>query len=139
MSTTRNTWQKQAVRDALHATGGFVSAQALHQRLVSTGQDLSLATVYRALASLVDSEQADTLLSAGEVHYRACSSGHHHHHLVCRTCGTTVELEAAEVETWAHKVAEKHGFADPSHHVEVFGTCGACAGSIGKSAETRVR
>jgi len=31
------------------------------------------------------------------------------------------------VERWAAKIAAEHGFADVQHHLEVFGTCGACS------------
>lgn len=128
MTTSRNTWQKQAVRDALQNTPGFVSAQALHRRLVDAGHELSLATVYRSLSTLAESGDADTLLSpAGEALYRACSSASHHHHLVCRACGVTVEVEANAVETWAHAVAAQHGFRDAAHNVDVFGTCANCS------------
>ena len=36
----RNTWQREAVRDALERTDGFVSAQALHASLRGTGSEL---------------------------------------------------------------------------------------------------
>ena len=57
--------------------------------------------------------------------YRHCSASHHHH-LVCRSCGTTVEIQADEVETWATKVAKSHDFSDIRHTVEIFGTCADC-------------
>ena len=54
MTAKRNTWQREAVRAALAEAGGFVSAQALHQRLSTTGRAMGLATVYRALTDLAD-------------------------------------------------------------------------------------
>jgi Fur family ferric uptake transcriptional regulator len=48
----RNTWQREAVREALGSSEGFVSAQALHSNLKNTGSPIGLATVYRALADL---------------------------------------------------------------------------------------
>ena len=51
-----------------------------------------------------------------------------HHHLVCRECGKTVEVEGPAVELWAHKVSTEHGFSDVQHTLEIFGTCGSCAG-----------
>jgi Fur family ferric uptake transcriptional regulator len=46
---------------------------------------------------------------------------------VCRSCGRTVEIEGPEVERWAAKVAERHGFVEVTHTVEIFGTCADCA------------
>lgn len=122
----RNTWQREAVREALGSNVGFVSAQRLHSGLHQSGSPIGLATVYRALADLAVEGEADSLQSDGESLYRACTPGQHHHHLICRVCGLTVEIEAREVETWAHTVAAENGFTDASHIVDVFGVCAAC-------------
>jgi len=128
----RNTWQRDAVRQALNATAGFVSAQQLHAQLHGEGSTIGLATVYRALATLADENLADCLQSPdGEQLYRSCAHAGHHHHLICRHCGTTVELEAETVEQWTHSVARAHGFSQVSHVVDMFGTCASCAAQRG--------
>jgi Fur family transcriptional regulator, ferric uptake regulator len=123
----RNTWQREAVREALGDTAGFVSAQSLHQAMREHGSEVGLATVYRALASLATEGEADSLQQEGESLYRACTPGRHHHHLICRRCGTTVEIEADPVEQWAREVAAANGFTQPEHVVDVFGYCPECA------------
>lgn len=126
MTTKRTTWQRGAVRDALGETEGFVSAQSLHAALRGAGSTIGLATVYRALADLAETGEADQLQQDGESLYRACTPGEHHHHLICRSCGRTVEIQADAVEAWARSVAQAHGFTSPSHVVDVFGTCPEC-------------
>jgi Fur family ferric uptake transcriptional regulator len=122
----RNTWQKDAVRHALTEAIGFVSAQQLHMVLRNHGSTIGLATVYRALSDLAEQGEADSLQSKeGEVLYRACTSDHHHH-LICRNCGLTVEIEAHRVESWADEVAKEHGFASPTHTIDIFGLCRNC-------------
>ncbi|TXN29242.1 Fur family transcriptional regulator [Lacisediminihabitans profunda] len=124
----RNTWQREAVRQALGDNEGFVSAQSLHSSLRVAGSPIGLATVYRALADLAVEGEADSLQSIdGESLYRACTPGQHHHHLICRNCGLTVEIEADAVERWAKSVAAEHGFTQPNHVVDVFGLCAACS------------
>ena len=123
----RNTWQREAVREALGTSEGFVSAQVLHTRLRHSGSPIGLATVYRALADLSLEGDADTLQQEGESVYRACTPGNHHHHLICRNCGLTVEIEATEVEDWARRIAGEHGFTQPNHIVDVFGYCAECS------------
>ena len=126
MTLKRNTWQKDAVKHALGEATGFVSAQELHLVLRNHGSTIGLATVYRALADLATSGEADSLQSQeGELLYRACTT-EHHHHLICKNCGKTVEIEAQDVEKWAEKVAKQHGFREPSHTVEIFGLCSDC-------------
>ena len=123
----RNTWQREAVREALGGSEGFVSAQSLHASLKGSGSTVGLATVYRALADLATEGEADSLQQDGESLYRACTPGTHHHHLICRSCGTTVEIAADEVEEWAQQVAARHGFTRPQHIVDVFGLCPECS------------
>jgi Fur family ferric uptake transcriptional regulator len=123
----RNTWQREAVRQALDASADFVSAQRLHARLHDAGSPIGLATVYRALGDLAAEGDADSLQSPdGEALYRTCDTGGHHHHLICRVCGKTVEIAADEVESWAHDVAARNGFTAPTHVVDVFGLCAEC-------------
>lgn len=128
----RNTWQREAVRDALTTCEGFVSAQALHSSLKDAGTPIGLATVYRALADLATEGEADSLQQEGESLFRACTPNTHHHHLICRNCGLTVEIEAAPVEEWAKQVASEHGFTQPNHVVDVFGLCADCSRELAR-------
>ena len=126
----RNTWQREAVREALGTTEGFVSAQTLHAHLREAGSSVGLATVYRALADLAVEGDADALQQEGESLYRACTPGSHHHHLICRSCGRTVEISADPVEQWAKDVAAANGFTQPEHVVDVFGYCADCSNAL---------
>jgi len=124
---TRNTRQRGEVLALLAETDEFRSAQQLHQELVGRGAKVGLTTVYRTLQLLVDADEVDVMrLPSGEQLFRRCGRTHHHH-LVCRTCGTTVEVEGPAVERWAERVAAEHGFTDVAHTLEVFGTCPRCA------------
>lgn len=123
----RNTWQREAVREELAQADAFISAQALHQRLGERGTKIGLATVYRALASLAETDDADTLQSAeGETIYRACDMDTHHHHLICRECGRAEEIAIEPVERWVSSVAADHGYTEPRHVIDIFGLCPAC-------------
>ncbi|HJA04086.1 MAG TPA: transcriptional repressor [Candidatus Microbacterium stercoravium] len=122
----RNTWQREAVREALSASSGFVSAQDLHA-LIRDETGIGLATVYRTLAGFAKSGEADSLQSPeGENLFRACETAGHHHHLICRRCGNTVEIEARAVEQWARDVAAENGFSEAEHVVDIFGVCAEC-------------
>ena len=122
----RTTPQRQAVLDALTGVDDFRSAQEVHDLLSSRGSRIGLATVYRTLALYADHGLVDVLRREdGEAIYRRCSQTHHHH-LLCRSCGTTVEVEGRVVETWTSSIATEHGFSDPSHSLEIVGTCADC-------------
>ncbi len=120
------TRQRAAIAGLLDTLDEFRSAQELHDELRRRGENIGLTTVYRTLQSMAAAGMLDTLRTdTGESVYRRCSD-HHHHHLVCRVCGSTVEVGDHEVETWAAEVAAKHGFADVSHTIEISGTCSNC-------------
>jgi Fur family transcriptional regulator, ferric uptake regulator len=118
------------VREALRTCGGFRSAQDVYAVLRAEGGSVGLSTVYRHLQSLVDAGVVDVIHTPdGEATYRYCGApgDSHHHHLVCRRCGRTEEIEGRAVERWAGEVADKHGYAEVDHTVELFGVCPACA------------
>ena len=124
----KSTRQRAAVSEALNRAGGFKSAQELYESIRSTGTPIGLTTVYRTLQALTESGEVDSVRREdGESIYRRCGEEHHHHHLVCRGCGWSVEIQNDEVERWASKAADKHGFTDVSHDVEVFGLCATCS------------
>lgn len=132
MSTgVRSTRQRAAIAALLENVEEFRSAQELHDELRRRGEGIGLTTVYRTLqqmaaAGLVDMLRTDT----GESVYRRCSADHHHH-LVCRACGSAVEIQGGDVEAWAADIAHEHGFSDVSHTIEIFGVCGDCASRNG--------
>lgn len=127
-SQERSTRQKRALAAVLEASDGFRSAQELHAELQSQGENIALTTVYNQVRALADAGQLDAIRSDdGETRYRRCLSDEHHHHLVCRRCGSAVEVEGPEVERWAAKTGRDHGFVDVTHTIEVVGTCADCA------------
>ena len=132
----RMTRQRSAVADVLAETADFRSAQQLHELLRDHGNGIGLATVYRTLQTLADGGEVDVLRTAdGEALYRRCARREHHHHLICRRCGTTVEIDGPTVESWADQVGAVHGFRDIEHTMELFGTCAACAPGAARQEE----
>ncbi|BBX42835.1 Fur family transcriptional regulator [Mycobacterium simiae] len=124
--SVRSTRQRAAISTLLETLDDFRSAQELHDELRRRGENIGLTTVYRTLQAMASSGAVDTLRTdTGESVYRRCSD-HHHHHLVCRCCGSTIEVGDREVEEWAAQVAAKHGYSDVSHTIEIFGTCSNC-------------
>ena len=123
----RSTRQRAAIVALLEEIDGFRSAQDLHDELRRRGENIGLTTVYRTLQSLAAADLIDGVRTdTGESVYRRCAAPHHHHHLVCRNCGSAVEVSGRDVEAWAAEVAAAHGFSDVNHTIELFGTCADC-------------
>lgn len=133
----RTTRQRTAVADLLADTEAFRSAQEVHRMLADRDVAVGLATVYRTLQSMVEVGEVDALRGPdGEIRYRACDARSHHHHLVCRRCGTTVELDAESVEAWSRAIAAQHGFTAVEHTVELFGLCAECTAATAGGTAT---
>lgn len=123
----RSTRQRAAIRELLTGKSEFRSAQQIHEELRSRGASVGLATVYRALQAMAEDGDLDVLRTeGGENIYRKCSNEKHHHHLVCRSCGSTVEIAAEQVDDWVLSVAAEHGFTNIGHDIELFGLCLQC-------------
>ncbi|MDY6998392.1 MAG: Fur family transcriptional regulator [Actinomycetota bacterium] len=123
----RATRQRAAISALLENLDDFRSAQELHDELRRRGEGIGLTTVYRTLQQMAATGAVDTLRTdTGESVYRLCSD-HHHHHLVCRNCGSTVEIQGNQVEKWAAEVARENGYTEVTHTVEIFGLCARCA------------
>lgn len=129
----RQTRQRTEILSALEATGDFRSAQQWHDVLRNEGSTVGLATVYRALLSLFEAGDVDAVVTdSGETLYRRCESGEeHHHHLRCRECGAAEEIDVPEFESWASKLAAKHGYSNIDHTVELTGLCSDCTRGVG--------
>lgn len=127
--SVRMTRQREIVAAVLEEVEGFHTAQELYEMLLSDGERIGLATVYRTLQLFAENEMVDVMRNAeGESIYRSChSAGKHHHHLLCRRCGKTIEIDGPTVEAWALAVGAKHGFKDIEHTIELYGTCSTCA------------
>lgn len=127
----RVTKQRLALEAELARHDDFRTAQEIHACLGGHGDSVSLATVYRLLQQMAEDREIDTMRrSDGEARFRRCAVESHHHHLVCRQCGATEEVEAPEVEAWAHSVGQHFGFTQVGHTVELSGLCAQCSARV---------
>jgi Fur family transcriptional regulator, ferric uptake regulator len=108
--------------------------------LKAQGYNLSLTTVYRNLALLVQagiirraSIQEDT--GTGGVWYEHIWDHEHHDHLVCAHCGKRIEFSYPAIEVLQEAVAREYGFILESHHLELIGLCPDCRKKQGPRGE----
>lgn len=118
--------QRLAIYRALLESHEHPTPETLYKKVRRSMPSLSLATVYKALA---------TLESLGLVHAidvdsqsrRYDANRHRHHHLVCRECRSVTDFydEALDEIRPTGKVA---GFVSESVSVNVSGLCAKCGG-----------
>jgi Fur family ferric uptake transcriptional regulator len=100
-----------------------LSAEDVYRTLISEGEDIGLATVYRVLTQF---EQAGLLerhhFEGGKAVFELSSSTHHDH-LVCLQCGRVEEFYDAEIEKRQVKIAKDRGFALHEHSLSLYADC----------------
>jgi len=107
-------------------TEKHLSAEEVYKLLLSQGDDVGLATVYRVLtqfeeAGLVTRHHFDGLHSIFEL-----NRGEHHDHLVCTECGNVDEFFDEIIEKTQRKVAKDHKFKMTDHSLYIYGVCAQC-------------
>jgi Fur family ferric uptake transcriptional regulator len=85
---------------------------------------LGIATVYRAIKSLVEEGWALPVELPGMPDRFERSGKDHHHHFHCRGCGKVFEVDDCHAEI--PKLAPD-GFLVEDHEVFLYGRCPACA------------
>lgn len=119
---TRNTRQRQAIRDAFLETDrplGTDEVLAYAQHHVA---GLGMATVYRAIRTLVDEGWLTPVALPGEApRYERAGKGHHHH-FRCERCQRVFEAEGcADLRAVAPA-----GFRVTGHELVLYGLCRPC-------------
>ncbi len=104
-----------------------LSAEDVYKELLTNGDDIGLATVYRVLtqfegAGLVCRRHFETGQSVFEL-----NSGDHHDHLVCVRCNRVVEFVDPMIEERQSAIAAQHGFHIEDHSLVIYGVCTDCA------------
>jgi Fur family ferric uptake transcriptional regulator len=97
-----------------------LSAEEIYKVLLSAGEEIGLATVYRVLsqfetAGLITRHNFEESRSVFER-----SSGSHHDHMVCIKTGKVVEFVNEEIEKLQHAVAAEHGYEIVDHNLVMF-------------------
>jgi Fur family ferric uptake transcriptional regulator len=113
------------ILEILEGTGGarHKSAEDIYKALLSSNEDIGLATVYRVLtqfeaAGLVTRHHFENGMAVFEL-----NQGAHHDHIVCLDCGRVEEFIDTGIEERQQAVAVKHGFEIQDHSLILYGRC----------------
>ncbi len=100
-----------------------LSAEDVYKILLSTGEDVGLATVYRVLTQF---EQAGLLVrhhfESGKAVFEL-NQGGHHDHIVCMQCGRVEEFCDEEIEKRQRQAAQERGFSIREHSLYIYADC----------------
>lgn len=121
----RSTRQRRAVFEVLGALRDHPTAEDVYESVRTRVPRISLATVYKALESLVASGLARKLTGMnGTRHYDHCAEDHYH--ATCRSCGAIFDISPdPELQRLASQI-EFTGFTAERATVDITGLCDHC-------------
>jgi len=97
-----------------------LSAEDVYRKLLESGDDVGLATVYRVLTQF---ETAGLVLrhnfEGGHAVFEMAGDDHHDH-MVCTQTGRVVEFFDDIIEERQRKIAEEHGFELVDHSLILY-------------------
>jgi Fur family transcriptional regulator, ferric uptake regulator len=119
----RNTKQKDAIRRAFQEANRPLSPEETCAFAKNQVKEISLATVYRNIRSLIADEWLEPVEIPGQATRYEIAGKSHHHHFQCNQCRKLFELEGCDIRI---KPKLPRGFLSSGHEFFVYGTCAAC-------------
>lgn len=122
------TIQREVILEMLYNSDEHLTPEALHHLIQEKHPDLNtgIATVYRTLSLLEDSEMVTSLSFGAQGKKYELGAKDHHDHIICTKCGSISEFVDEEIELRQKKIAEELGFAMQEHSMQIYGICKIC-------------
>lgn len=126
MHGSRLTPAREAILQALVASGGHMTADALVELVHESSPRTGRMTVYRTLDLLCElGVLRPVYQGTGAAHYVLMEDGHHHH-LICSQCEQVVEFDDCVVEALQETIGRRFDFQVQGHLLELYGLCPDC-------------
>jgi Fur family ferric uptake transcriptional regulator len=118
-----------AVVSLLSRQSCCLSAQEISDRLREAGNDVGIASIYRALELLggMGLVQRVAFGEGGARFEPVVPGGEHHHHAVCEKCGGVTAFEDERLERQLERQAGRLRHSMSGHDIVIRGDCARCA------------
>lgn len=124
-ATMKYSRQREAVREFLMSRKDHPTAETVYKNLREKFPHISLGTVYRNLALLVELGEAVKLPGIGGFD-RFDGNTAPHYHFICENCGAVMDLDMPQLP-YINDAAEKNFDGTITGHLAFFyGKCGKC-------------
>jgi len=122
----RVTQQRIALFRELLEVGEHLSAEGIFERVRGRYPTMSLSTVYNTLETLCDLGLIGEVTGLdGPKLYDPESNPHHH--MVCKDCGTVIDVFTPDAFRVNHKGLARDGFEVEDFRVTLYGRCKGCS------------
>ncbi|MBT5032711.1 MAG: ferric iron uptake transcriptional regulator [Proteobacteria bacterium] len=102
------------------------TAEDVYKRLLDSGEEIGLATVYRVLTQFEGAQLVIRHNFEGGRSVFELNDGKHHDHMVCVKCSKVIEFYNQQIENLQTEVAEDHSFTLQEHALVMYGLCSDC-------------
>lgn len=100
-----------------------LTAEDIYRRLLESGEEIGLATIYRVLTQFESAGLVTRHHFEGGQAVFEIERGEHHDHIVCTQCGQVEEFFDAVIEERQQKIAAERGFKIADHSLIIYGKC----------------
>jgi len=122
----RLTPQRLMILSAITSSDDHISADEIYTQVVSRYPNVNISTIYRNLELLLKLGMVTaTDMGSGRVRYHPSEKGHHHH-LVCRECGTIMDLDESLLSPLKDALLKEYNFIADLKHLAIQGRCVDC-------------
>jgi Fur family ferric uptake transcriptional regulator len=122
------TIQREVILETLYNSNEHLTPEALHHLIQERYPELKtgIATVYRTLSLLEDSNVVTSLSFGAQGKKYELGAKEHHDHLICTECGEITEFVDEEIEKRQHVITDELGFKMLDHSMQIYGICKKC-------------
>jgi Fur family ferric uptake transcriptional regulator len=122
------TKQRELILKFLYDNDEHYTPEDIYMLLKKENPDINIgiATVYRTLTLLEDSEIASSISFGAQGKKYELGLKKHHDHLICTSCGDIIEFFDETIEEQQEKIAAKFNFKMTDHTMKIVGLCEKC-------------
>lgn len=127
-NTLKFTIQREVILETLYKSDEHLTPESLHHLIQENFPDLKtgIATVYRTLALLEDSQMVTSLSFGAQGKKYELGAKEHHDHMICTSCGNITEFVDEEIEKRQDSIAKALDFKISDHSMQIYGICKNC-------------
>ena len=99
------------------------SAEDVYKLLLSKGEEIGLATVYRVLNQFDEAKILMRHNFEGNKSVFELAPTEHHDHIICIDCGKVFEFNDKVIEDRQKEISKEHGIQLETHSLYLYGKC----------------
>ncbi len=103
-----------------------LSAEDVYKTLLSSGEEIGLATIYRVLTQFESAGLVKRHYFEGSNSVFELNRGEHHDHILCIKCGKVDEFKDETIEFRQNEIAKQKGYQLTEHCLYLYGICADC-------------